>query len=123
MSEQLVTHHTVAYDNLIAGAVMPVVTDTVVLTAGRVYERGAVIGVVTASGKAVMVDSSKTDGSEKPYAVLAQTVDATLVDAIAPVYLTGEFNVARLTFGGTDNASKHKLAMRQIGMFLKSTLS
>ncbi|GEB35300.1 head decoration protein [Brevibacillus parabrevis] len=123
MREQLVTRHVVSYDNLIAGAVMPVVTDTVVLAAGRVYEKGAVLGMVTTSGKAVMVDSSKTDGSEKPYAVLAQTIDATLADTTAPVYLTGEFNMTKLSFGGTDDASKHKWSMRQIGMFLKRTLS
>lgn len=123
MSEQLVTKHSVSYDNLIAGAVMPIVADTVVLAAGRVYERGAVLGVVTATGKAAMVDSSKTDGTEKPYAVLAQTIDATLADATAPVYLTGEFNAAALKFGGTDTASKHKAAMRQLSLFVKTVLS
>ncbi|WP_024985281.1 head decoration protein [Brevibacillus borstelensis] len=123
MSENLVTHHSIAYDSLIAGVVMPIVSDTVVLSAGRVYERGAVLGVVTASGKAVMIDSTKSDGSEKPYAVLAQTVDATEADVTAPIYLTGEFNAAALKFGGTDTADIHKAAMRQLGLFVKNVLS
>lgn len=123
MSENLVTNHSVTYDNLVAGAVMPVVSDTIVLSAGRVYERGAVLGLVTATGKAVMVDSTKSDGSEKPYAVLAQTIDATLTDVSAPIYLTGEFSAAALKFGGADTAGTHKTAMRQLSLFIKNVVS
>jgi Bacteriophage lambda head decoration protein D len=110
---------TLTRDNLFAGGVMPVVTDKVTLKAGTVYERGTVLGIVTADGKAVKVNSANTDGSQNPYAILADTVDATTEDRPAVAYLTGEFNGAALKFGGTDTVATHKKALREIGIFVK----
>lgn len=120
MSEQLVqTTDTLTRDNLIAGVVMPIVSDKVTLKAGAVYERGTVLGVVTADGKAVKVDSSKADGSQKPYGILSSTVDATTEDRSAVAFLTGEFNAAALKFGGSDTISTHKAALRELSIFAK----
>jgi hypothetical protein len=110
---------TLTRDNLFAGGVMPVVTDKVILKAGEVYERGTVLGIITADGKAVKVNSANTDGSQKPYGILADTVDATTEDRPAVVYLTGEFNGAALKFGGTDTVATHKMALRELGIFVK----
>jgi hypothetical protein len=123
MSDQLVqTTDTLTRDNLFAGGVMPVVTDKVTLKAGAVYERGTVLGIVTADGKAVSVDSTKADGSQKPYAILADTVDATAEDRDAVAYLTGEFNGAALKFGGSDTVATHKAALRELGIFVKDNI-
>lgn len=110
------------YDNLIAGGVAPKVTDGVTLASGQVYTRGTVLGVVTASGEATIVDSAQTDGSETPYAILAEDVDATEAAQAGPVYLTGEFNELALTFGGTDTADDHRTALRDKGIFLKKNI-
>lgn len=99
---------------------MPVVTDTVNLKAGAAYSRGTVLGIITADDKAVDVDSTKTDGSQAPYAILAEDTDATDGDIVAPVYMTGEFNAAALTFGGTDTIATHKKELRTLGIFAKA---
>lgn len=106
-------------DNLFAGSA-EVVTDAVTLKSGTSYTRGTVLGVVTASGLAVAVDSSLADGSQTPYAILAEDVDASAADAPGAIYLTGEFNENALAFGGTDTADTHRKKLREIGIFLKT---
>lgn len=124
MPEQLVsTTDSLTYDNLFAGGVMPVVADSVTLKAGQAYVRGTVLGYIDAEEKATIVDSSKTDGTQRPFAILADDVDATSEDVKASVYLTGEFNQEVLTFGGTDTVSKHKRVLRELGIFLKTTVN
>lgn len=110
-------------DNLFAGNVAPVVADkaTIVSGAGKLA-RGTVLGLVSASGKLNIVDSTKSDGTQTPYAVLAEDVDATSADKPCGVYLTGEFNIDKLVFGGTDTATTHKVNARKIGIFFKNTL-
>lgn len=111
-------------DNLFAGNVMPVVTEAVTIASGAgVLTRGTVLGRITASGKCVAVNSGNADGSQDPYAVLAHDVDATAADAVASVYLTGEFNEDELSFGGTDTADTHRVACRKIGIFFKKAVS
>ncbi|QTX33216.1 head decoration protein [Aminithiophilus ramosus] len=111
------------YDNLFAGHEMPAVTDTAVVPLGAgSLARGTVLGRVTASGKCVPVDSSKSDGSQEPYAVLAADAHAAEADAVVPVYLTGIFNASALTFGGTDAADAHRTACRRLGMFLRDNV-
>ena len=116
-----VSSESVSYDNLfVTGSGFPVVIDYVTIASGHNYARGTVLGIVTASGKAVAVDSSKNTGEESVYAILANDTDATSADIAAPVYLTGEYNKAALTFGGTDTATTHQVALRKIGIFVKS---
>lgn len=110
-------------DNLFGGNVAPVVADKGLIVSGAgVLTRGTVLGLVTASGKLTIVDSSKSDGTETPYAVLAEDVDATSADKTCAVYLTGEFNIDKLVFGGSDTAATHKVNARKIGIFFKNTL-
>ncbi|PWK16069.1 head decoration protein [Tumebacillus permanentifrigoris] len=122
MSEQLISSTSCSADNLFAGGVQRAVTGVVTLKAGLAYTRGTVVGLITAEDKAVAADSTKTDGSERPNGILTDDVDATMADVITTVYLTGEFNEAALTFGGTDTADDHKQTLRDIGIFLKSNV-
>lgn len=115
------------YDNLFAGTqVQPVVAGEGVIASGQgVLTRGTVLGQLTANDKCVIVDSAAdpADGSETIYAILAETVDATSADAKAPLYFTGEYNEAALTFGGDDDADAHRKAARNIGIFFKTNIS
>lgn len=122
MNENLaITTESVTYDNLfVTGSGFPVVTSYVTIASGNNYKRGTILGIVTASDKAVAVDSTKNTGEESPYAILANDTNATSADTVAPVYFTGEYNGAALTFGGTDTIAKHKVALRKIGIFVKS---
>lgn len=122
MTEQMVTSEEFNNGSLFAGAVQKIATESVILKGGRAYLRGTVLGLIDAESKATVVDSTKSDGSQRPYGILTDNVDATSGDTNAVVYLTGEFNQAALTFGGTDTAAKHKRALREMGIFLKTTV-
>jgi len=76
------------------------------------------ITVAAGSGSYKAVNSANADGSQIPLAILAG--DAASADTVAPVYLTGEFNAAALTFGGSDTADTHKDALRKLGIFAKT---
>ena len=122
MNENLaVTSESLNYTELfVTGSGFPVVIDSVTVAAGENLTRGTVVGLLTTGGKAKKSDSAATDGSQEPYAVLASDAAAASADVVVPVYLTGEFNAAALTFGGTDTADTRKAALRNIGIFVKT---
>ncbi|WP_425057626.1 hypothetical protein SCACP_21430 [Sporomusa carbonis] len=121
MAELVNTVDTYEYDGLIAGTDPAIFTANEIIATGTgVLPRGRVLGKVTATGKLVSVDSTKTDGSEKPYAILAYPVDATSADVVATVYKSGVFNREKLSFGGTDTASQHEDALRDLNIYLTS---
>lgn len=101
--------HELTRDNLFAASqVMPVVADSLSITAGAL-KRGT---LVSAAGAAVTA-------AEDVYAVLAEDVDATGGAKVAAVYLTGEFNAAALVVGGSIAVADCKAAARKIGIFIK----
>lgn len=106
-------------DNLIAGD-YPLVTDIVTIDTGTLT-RGTCLGKITATGKYVICDSAGTDdGRRAPVAILAEDADASSADVQALVYLSGAFNQAAVTFGGTDTAATHRAALRDLNIYLKS---
>ena len=111
------------YDNLFAGSAADVVADIGTLASGQNVNRGAVLGKITVGGKLVIADSSKSDGSQTIYAIAADAVNATTADQPVPIYLTGEFNQAALTFGGSDTFVKHKDTAKAIGIFFKTNVT
>ncbi|MBP1924600.1 hypothetical protein J2Z76_000453 [Sedimentibacter acidaminivorans] len=110
----MTTLGTFNYDKLFAGDAEVVIESAM---AGATMVRGTVVGKITASGKIKAVDSAAVDGSKDPYGILADDVAADGDPAV--LYLTGEFNEDAITFGGTDTADTHRLALRNIGIFLK----
>lgn len=94
-------------DKLLAGA-LHVVTGAVTIAASQDLKRGAVLGIITASGQAKLVDSAATDGSQTAKVVLLDAVKTEAAETKpAPVAKTGEFNSLALTVGGTDTISDH----------------
>ncbi|NTU28858.1 head decoration protein [Brevibacillus sp. HB1.1] len=123
-------YESVKFDDLFAGGVKPPTAIAIVVKAGSgVVTRGTVLGKLSQlaesdlyAGTPVLtpVNSTKTDGSETPYAVLADVeVDATSKDVRAVAYTDGEFNRAALKFGGTDTIATHETALRKIGIITK----
>lgn len=115
-------------DNLIAGNDVPLLVKSVTLKAGQgIVKRGTVLGVITDGGLAVPVDSSKTDGSQTAFAILADDVDTGEAGAtqniVAEAYVSGHFNRKALIFGGTDTADKHETRLRELGIFLSDNLA
>lgn len=117
------TQSNMTMDNLFAGDVMPVVTVGIVIVQGQVLTRGTVLGEITASKKCAVVDSSKADGTQKPYAILTDDIDATAGDVKATAYVTGEFNESALVFGGADTVATHKKALREIGIITRPVVN
>jgi hypothetical protein len=114
----MIETHETEFDNLLAGHVVPAVTDHVTVKKGQVYKKGTVIGMLDADRTCVAIDSSKTDGSQTPYGIIATEVDATTENKETVVYLTGQFNASKLIFGGTDTVDKQKRALRNVGIFI-----
>jgi len=106
-------------DNLFAGD-FDVVTDAGTLITGQNLTRGAVLGKITASGKLNLSLSAASDGSQTPFAILAESADATSADKACSIYLAGEFNQAALTFGTAHTAATTKAGLRALGIFLKA---
>ena len=102
---------TLTRDNLVAGD-FPMITEELTILTGNNLKRGTVLGKITASGKFVAVDSSKSDGSQTPFAVLAEDADASSGD-----------KQAALIFGGTDTSATHKTALRTLSIFAKNVLA
>lgn len=110
-----------SFDTLLAGD-FPRVTGAVVIAASQTLKRGTVLGLLTSGGQAKIVDSTKTDGTQVPHAVLLEdVVTGAGVTAPAPVALSGEFNGAALIFGGTDTVTTHEAALRDRSIFVKTT--
>lgn len=118
------------HDDLFAGGVLPVGAIAIIVKSGSgVIKRGTVLGILEQlpennlyAGTPITapVDSTKTDGREEPYAILADTeIDATTNDVRAVAYTSGEFNRDALKFGGSDEVAQHEIAMRKIGIITK----
>jgi len=109
------------YSNLLAGDSNIVTQPETILTGQDVVE-GTVMGKITASGKLVIVNSANSDGSENPYAIMAQDTDASAADVVAITYHAGQFNENELVFGGTDTIVTHRTAMRLLAMHAKPSV-
>lgn len=118
------------YDDLFAGGVKPPTAIAIIVKSGSgILTRGTVLGkqdqlaesdLYAGTPITVPVDSTKSDGSKEPYAILADVeVDATSKDVRAVAYTDGEFNRSALKFGGTDTIATHEGALRKIGIITK----
>lgn len=120
------------YEDLIAGMISEVLTVSVIVKKGSgVIERGMVLGLIdqlqpraaiSSAGMYIVapVNSLKIDGSERPFAVLAdELVDATSTDVRATAYKSGEFNRDALKFGGTDTITDHERELNRIGIITR----
>jgi hypothetical protein len=105
-------------DRLIAGG--PIKTGTGVLITGQNLARGALLGKITASGKLTLSLSAAGDGSQVPFAILAEDTDATGADtANVGIYLAGEFNEDRIVYGAAHTKDTVRDGLRDLGIFLK----
>nr|DAL15504.1 MAG TPA_asm: Head decoration protein [Caudoviricetes sp.] len=123
MAELASTMAGVTYDELIGGtAITPMTANVTIakLDAEAVLKRGTLLGVVTASGKYAIVDSTVSTGEQVADAVLAHDVAVgTTDDVVATVYTRGLFNVSKLIVKqAEDNAAKHEAELRKVGIYL-----
>jgi hypothetical protein len=110
-------------DHLIVGEYPDVRTGETVLS-GETLVRGTVVGKVTASGKLITFDTAGVDGSEIPYGVLMEGVDASAADKVGPVATSGKFNIDALIVGGTTDLTTDavQLLMRTANLYTESVI-
>jgi hypothetical protein len=106
------------YDSLLISSQMDPVTDVVTAAAGQALLRGTVLGLTTDTKEAYPVDSTKSDGTEQPYAVLADDISADADPASVAVYLMAELNADALIFGSS-TVNDYRQDMRKIGLIVK----
>ncbi|ABO49740.1 conserved hypothetical protein [Desulforamulus reducens MI-1] len=113
----------VNYDNLLAGTNVDIIKKSVTLKGAQgTVKRGTVLGIITASGLAVPVDSTVADGSQTADCVLADDVDTTAGDTVAVAYAAALLNRQALIFGGTDTAANHESRLRELGIYLRDNI-
>lgn len=116
------TEEAYAPDRLIAGD-HPRMTETLTVISGQNLARGALVGKITASGKLTLSLSAAGDGSQVPYGVMADDVDASAADKAGPVFLSGEFAEEVVTYGTGHTAATVQDGLRDKSIYLKSTVA
>lgn len=123
------------FDKLIAGEKEPILVKGVTLAAGQgVLNRGTLLGIVTATGLAVICDNTKTDGSQIPKYILAleqsptvTTIDTGVAGSTLNVptvaYQSGIFNSAAITTVAGQNISTFTDQLRTVGIILTNTIT
>ncbi|MGG5811464.1 head decoration protein [Falsiroseomonas sp. CW058] len=110
-------------DRLIAGLTQ-IVTRPETLLSGQNLARGAVVGLITASGKITLSASAAGDGSQVPYGVLADDCNASGGDlANCPVILAGEVNDNALILGAGHTLASIRAGLRDRGIYLKTPVT
>jgi hypothetical protein len=110
---------TQAYPSPLCGS-FPFVSDYgTVLSGEGVVASWTVLGKESTNGKLRVCKSANTDGSQNPFAIIAEGVDATSADSKCYIFLTGEFFADKLVYGTGITASAIKDALRDLGIYLR----
>lgn len=90
--------------------------DQVTVASGQTLPLGAVVGIVTATGKVKQIDPSATDGSQYAAGVLMQPCDAALIDREDGLMVARHAIVAdhALTWPAAINVAKKQAAILQL---------
>lgn len=104
-------------DNLLYGP-EPIITDAAVIAEGEYVTPGMVLGKVTGTGQLKLSKTNAGDGSQTPYAIAWNEVDATEGARPAIVLLKGHVNSRALTVGEGHTVDGLKDALREKGIFV-----
>ena len=88
------------------------------IAAGQTLQAGSVMGIVTATGEAVLSLAAASDGSERPYAILMEDLDTSLGAQSYPLASGGVFNELALVFGAGHTADTVRIPLRDRGIYL-----
>lgn len=123
MTANFKTEGTYTPDSLLAGNAHLLVARKVTVLSGQVLPRGAVLGIITASGKAILSLAGASDGSQTPDLILAEDVDATGADATALAYERGDFNARAITLGTGHTVASIREGLRAKGIALLTAIA
>ena len=97
---------------------LPVVTRPVTVASGQNLAVFSLVGKVSASGKVVLSLAASSDGSETPYGVLLEAVDASGADAAGRVYRLGGLDESLIQYGTGHTADTVRDALDAQGLHL-----
>ena len=123
MTANFKTEGTYTPDSLLAGNAHLLVARKVTVLSGQVLPRGAVLGIVTASGKAILSLAAASDGSQTPDLILAEDVDATTGDKLGLAYERGDFNARAITLGTGHTVASIREGLRAKGIALLTAIA
>ena len=81
------------------------------------------ITVAAGSGKYKLATAAAADGSAAPIAILAEDCDASGGDKSAVIYLAGDFDERKLTFGSGLTAAGSRVDMAARGLFIHPSVA
>jgi hypothetical protein len=81
------------------------------------------LNALEATGNYVLSVKTASDGSQTPVGILAMSTNASAGPQMAAAYVMGEFNQNAISFDPSWTLPQLQQAMRQYGIFLKSTVS
>lgn len=108
-------------DELVAGNGHLLYSEPGTLLSGQNLKRGALLGKITTGGKLTLSASASSDGSQTPYGVLVDDVDASDGDMPCLVYVRGDFQDAGLTLGTGHTVASVEAGLRDKGIFIFKT--
>lgn len=111
-----------ADDQLIGSNASSIQSIKKTLLSGEVIERGEVVGLVTATGKARAAVAANGDGSAVPYGIAVHDMDATGGDKDLLVYIAGHFNENQLIIGAGLTVAGIREGLRGKGIFLETPI-
>jgi len=106
-------------DNLLLTGQISTVTDIITVAAEQDLQAGTVLGLNSDTREAYPVDNTQTNGTEMPYAVLAEDIATGDSTGTAAVYLFAELNASELIVGSGD-ISDYQYDMRKIGLIVRN---
>lgn len=109
-------------DLLIAGD-HPIRTVEVTIISGQNLVRGSLLGKITASGKCNLSLSAAGDGSQTPYAILVDDVNASGGDKKGVAYIAGDFNANQIVFGASHTAASVRDALAAKSIYINTPVS
>jgi hypothetical protein len=111
-------------DNLIAENIHPLATGTVTVISGEgKLSRGSVL-MRNSNNKFVLADEDSGTPLGTAEVILADEVDATSADAVANVYISGDFNTdALIVASGYTLSEADRVSLKNAGVYLVNGVS
>lgn len=113
------SRETFNYDGLIAGD-FPNVTANREILSGQILARGSLLGKFTSNKILDAISPGDNDGTQLPFAILAEDVDTTQGNKFASVYLSGEFNKDKVIVPSDGDIDDFIDLARNVGLYLKT---
>lgn len=99
-------------DGLVAGNSDDLIAESITLISGQNCLRGTVLGKITSGGKYNKSLSAASDGSQTPFAILAEDCDASGGDKVTLAYFRGDFRADKLILGTAHTLASIKQGLR-----------